>query len=94
MDVSKVKVLTYSPSPEYPKDARKNGWEGSGLFEIHFRRDGLVSATFVILSTSHKILGDAVTSTLRQWHSWKGYKAIVIAMTIKFVSSEGKKSTE
>jgi len=85
MDVHKIRPLTYSPTPEYPKEARRNHWGGSGLFEIHFRRDGLVSATFVILSTGHKVLDDAVTSTLRQWHSWKGYKAIVVAVTIRFV---------
>ena len=92
MDVSKIKTLTYSPTPDYPKEARKNHWGGSGLFEIHFRRDGLVSAVFVILSTGHKVLDDAASSTLRQWHSWKGYRTIVAAVTIVFAPG-GEKPT-
>jgi hypothetical protein len=50
--------------------ARNNHWGGSGLFEVHFRREVAVGV-FVTMSTGHKVLDDAALAALRQWRSWK-----------------------
>ena len=84
MDMKKVRGLYYSPAPEYPKEALKKHWGGSGLFEVQCRRDGKVWAVFVTLSTGHKILDDATVAALHQWRSWKGYKLVVFAVPIMF----------
>lgn len=91
LNVSKMKPLMYSPTPEYPKEALRKRWGGAGLFEVQFRRDGLVSAVFVTLSTGHKVLDDSATSTLRQWRCWKGYRTIVIGVPIAFAPGGEKK---
>ena len=92
VDTSKARGLVYAPVPEYPKEARKNHWGGFGIFEVQFRRDGLVHAVFVTMSTGHKVLDDATVSTLRQWRSWKGYKMIALMVPITFAL--GDKETE
>lgn len=94
VNMGKTRGLVYSPSPEYPKEAIKKHWGGSGLFEVQFRRDGLASAVFVTLSTGHKVLDDAVTSTLRQWRSWKGYSFIVAAVPVTFTPGDEKKAAK
>lgn len=91
LNMGKTRGLVFSPTPEYPKEALKKHWGGSGLFEVQFRRDGLASAVFVTLSTGHKVLDDSVTRTLRQWRSWKGYRFIVVAVPITFAPGDVEK---
>ena len=88
--IGKTRGLVYSPTPGYPKEAIKRHWGGLGLYEIHFRGDGLVSAVFVTLSAGHKVLDDAVVSTLHQWRYWKGYRGVVLAVPVTFVSGDNK----
>lgn len=91
MNMKKARCLVYSPTPEYPTEALQKHWGGSGLFEVQFRRDGQISAVFVTLSTGHKVLDDAVTRTLHQWRSWKGYRFIMVAVPVTFTpGGEGK----
>jgi TonB family protein len=90
LNMGKAKGLVYSPTPEYPKEALKKHWGGLGIFEVQFRRDGLPSAVFVTLSTGHKELDESVTSTLRQWRSWKGYRGIVMMVPVTFAPGEVK----
>lgn len=95
MKIGKPKGLVYSPTPEHPKEALRKHWGGSGLFEVQFRRDGNASAVFVTLSTGHKVLDEAVTRTLHQWRSWKGYRFIMVAVPITFApgwKGEGRES--
>lgn len=92
LNMSKAKGLVYSPTPGYPKEALRKHWGGSGIFEVQFRRDGLPSAVFVTLSTGHKELDESVTSVLRQWRSWKGYRIIVMMVPVTFASGEAKKT--
>jgi TonB family protein len=90
LNMRKAKGLAYSPTPEYPKEALRKHWGGFGIFEVQFRRDGLPSAVFVTLSTGHKELDESVTSTLRQWQSWKGYRSIVMMVPVTFAPGEAK----
>lgn len=62
VNMGTTRGLVFSPTPEYPGEALKKHWGGSGLFELQFRRDGLASAVFVTLSTGHKVLADSVTA--------------------------------
>lgn len=89
MDVSKAKFLVYSPPPQYPAEARKNHWGGSGFFEVQFRR-GVAVGAFVTMSTGHKVLDNAALAALRQWRSWKDITRVML-VPITFSSTGEKK---
>ena len=72
VDLSKMKGLTYSPLPKYPKEARQHSWGGLGIFELHFKGDGTVSGVLVLLSTDHKLLDEAAKAAVTQWRCKPG----------------------
>jgi TonB family protein len=56
-----------APYPTYPYAARANWLEGSGVFEMTVRADGVVLAVTTVRSTGHAILDDAARASLKQW---------------------------
>jgi hypothetical protein len=89
MDVSKAKFLVYSPPPEYPAEARRNHWGGSGFFEVQFRR-GVAVGVFITMSTGRKVLDNAALATLRQWRSWKDITRVML-VPITFAPTSEKR---
>lgn len=47
------KIAISAPRPDYPVDARRRGWVGTGIFACHVRPDGTVSSVEVIVSKKH-----------------------------------------
>ena len=89
MDVSKAKFLVHAPPPEYPAEALKNRWGGTGFFEVQFRR-GVAVGAFVTMSTGHKVLDNAALAALRQWRSWKDITRVML-VPITFAPTGEKK---
>jgi TonB family protein len=63
----KIEPFFYAPKPDYPYEARKNHFEGAGLFELHIRPDGRVESVKVIKSIGHSILDQAAIEAFRRW---------------------------
>ena len=63
----KLEPVVYAPHFDYPPFARKQGLEGSGLFEIHINRDGSVGSVDTLRTTGHSILDAAAINAMKQW---------------------------
>jgi TonB family protein len=63
----KIEPFFYAPKPAYPYEARKNHFEGAGLFELHILPDGAVQSVKVIKSIGHSILDQAAIEAFRRW---------------------------
>jgi TonB family protein len=58
----------YTPTLQYPKEARKRNVQGSGTFVMFVQiRSGTVQRVEIERSTGSKILDDAAVSNLRDW---------------------------
>ena len=66
------KGLTITLVPGYPEEARKNGLGGTGLYQLHFNGNGVVTGLEVLISTEHKLLDQTATAALRQWRCRPG----------------------
>jgi protein TonB len=67
--LKKVKARAiYAPKPEYPFQARKQYWEGVGLYVMNINREtGLVTSVEITQSSGHKILDQAAVDAFRRW---------------------------
>jgi TonB family protein len=63
----KIEPFFYAPKPDYPYKARKNHFEGAGLFELRIRPDGRVESVKLIKSIGHSILDQAAIEAFRRW---------------------------
>lgn len=62
--------FTFSPPPDYPRDARKSRRADKGWFELNIDfESGRVRQVHVLKSTGVKILDDSVVATLLQWRA-------------------------
>jgi TonB family protein len=59
--------MIHAPYPKYPKRTREVSAQGKGVFDVHARPDGTVSAVTIVRSTSHRDLDDAAVYTLTKW---------------------------
>lgn len=59
--------LSKTLPPEYPLEARKNGWEGSVLVRILVLEDGRPDEIVVKQSSGHKILDAAAVEAVKKW---------------------------
>jgi TonB family protein len=59
--------LVHKVYPRYPYAARDQHLEGSGLFQLQLRPDGIVRSVVILKSTGHVMLDDAAVAALRQW---------------------------
>ena len=59
--------VIYAPEPKYPLVPARHRRGGNGLFVLHVRRDGTVSAVEVVHSTHEKELDVAAAQTLIRW---------------------------
>ena len=73
----------YAPTPYYPGEARRLRLEGAGIFGMHIKPDGKVSAITIFKSTGHVQLDRAALGMLVNWRFPPG-KPRKIKMPIKF----------
>jgi len=81
-DAKKAKhYALYAPRPQYPLEARKHHWTGSGLFVCNIRSNGTVASVDVLQSTGYQMLDQAAITAFRQWRFQPGdMKAVKIPM--------------
>src|SRR5262249_60217948 len=80
------KLTTYAPLPQYPASALARHVEGSGIFLLHLRGDGMVERVDIVQSTSHRDLDEACLSVYRQWRFVPSFAAKVhkVKMPVTF----------
>ena len=62
-----VPVYRVNPAPEYPKMARRRGYEGTVLLEVLVNRNGKVEDLRLSRSSGHLILDRAAMDSVRNW---------------------------
>jgi TonB family protein len=64
------KLLLKHPTPEYPLEARRKLWKGSGMFELEFdQKTGQVRDVRVIKSTGRAVLDAYSIRALKLWRA-------------------------
>lgn len=67
------KVFTSTnPTPDYPIEARKNNWSGSGVFRALVDPSGKVTEVQVVRRTGHRVMDEAVTKAVIKWKANRG----------------------
>ncbi len=66
--------LIYSPTPQYPSEARRSNspLKGSGRYRVRFANDGSVQDVQVVQSTRNQALDNAAVDALRKWKATPG----------------------
>ena len=66
--------LIYSPTPQYPTEARRSYTpaKGTGRYRVHFAGDGSVRDIQVVQSTRSQTLDNAAVEALRKWKAAPG----------------------
>lgn len=59
--------LVDAPPPDYPRLARRRGWEGSVLLELTLAADGSVHEVRVLESSARDVLDEAALGAVRTW---------------------------
>lgn len=57
----------YAPHPQYPRLARKNGWEGTIVLYIEVLKNGTIGRIELDRSTGYQILDEAAIKTVKHW---------------------------
>ena len=63
-------LVIYSPTPEYPLEARRKHQHGHGYYRSYVARDGSVTAVKVIESAGYQLLDAACLNAWKRWR-WK-----------------------
>jgi TonB family protein len=64
-----LKIFIYPRAPEYPFEARRNGWSGRGVYRAFVTPEGKVSRVIILHSTGHSVLDDMVIRAALQWRA-------------------------
>ena len=64
---STAPALLEAPSPLYPRNARRFGWEGTVVCRMEVAADGRVSAVVIERTSGHDALDDAARDALLRW---------------------------
>jgi TonB family protein len=59
--------FVYQPKPEYPLQARQQGWEGTVTLRLEMLADGTISEVQIVRSSGHPILDAAAQETAKTW---------------------------
>lgn len=79
--------------PEYPKLARKKGWEGTTLIKALVSENGVPVQTVVEKSSGHPMLDNSAKEAVKQWKFYPAqyenvsYASLVL-IPVQFVLSE------
>lgn len=59
--------FVHQPRPEYPLEARQQGWEGTVVLRFELLADGTVGQVEIAKSSGHAILDTAARDAIKQW---------------------------
>ena len=62
-----IPMYKENPLPEYPRAARRRGYEGTVILEVLVNRDGSVDDLHLHLSSGHASLDRAAITSVRNW---------------------------
>ena len=65
-------IFVKMPAPTYPYEAVRARHEGSGIFRLHIRGDGKVTAVTALKDTGHRALDDAAVEVFTRWRAKAG----------------------
>lgn len=91
-DAEIKRYVLRAPHPVYPYEARKNWLEGSGIFELTVRPDGIVTDVATVRSTGHAMLDRTALQTLKTWQFRHLPEIAHIRVPIRFVMNRGGRS--
>jgi TonB family protein len=63
----RIEDLIYAPRPEYPYEARRRNLQGSGMFILRVRPDGIVARVDVEDSTGAPLLDRTAIAAYSKW---------------------------
>jgi TonB family protein len=58
--------------PEYPYEARRNGWSGRGVYRAFVTPEGKVSRVLILHSMGHSGMDEMVVRAAMQWRAKPG----------------------
>lgn len=59
--------MPQNKAPEYPREAREKGWEGTVVLKVHIDRKGKVSSLDVERSSGHAVLDKSALKAVKDW---------------------------
>ncbi|HDK44316.1 MAG TPA: energy transducer TonB [Desulfobacteraceae bacterium] len=72
-----------NPAPEYPRLARRRGWQGTVLLAVEVKEDGTVGAVSVRTGSSYPLLDEAALEAVEKWRFIPGTKdGLSVAMEV------------
>ena len=67
-----ARVFINPRPPEYPYEARRNGWSGRGVYRAFVTPEGKVSRVLILHSMGHSVMDEMVIRTAMQWRANSG----------------------
>jgi TonB family protein len=67
-----LRVFINPRPPQYPFEARRNGWSGRGVYRVFVTPEGKVSRVVILHSTGHSAMDDMVILAAMQWRAKPG----------------------
>jgi TonB family protein len=67
-----LQVFIRPRPPEYPYEARVNGWSGKGIYRAFVTPEGKVSRVIILHSAGHSVMDDMVIRTAMHWRAKPG----------------------
>lgn len=61
------KLLSSNPKPDYPREARRRGWQGEAVVRASVNPGGESEAVILLASSGYGLLDDAALSAVRRW---------------------------
>ena len=58
--------------PEYPYEARRDHWSGSGIYRAYVTPEGKVEKVTVVKGARYRVMDDAVIYAARRWRAKPG----------------------
>ncbi|MEO6971656.1 MAG: energy transducer TonB [Chthoniobacterales bacterium] len=76
--------LVSATRPQYPEEARRQRWSGSGVFVIRFGLAGNATDVVLLKSTGHARLDSEAITTFRTWRCRPGvYKMVIVPIAFR-----------
>ncbi|MEO7368184.1 MAG: energy transducer TonB [Gemmatimonadaceae bacterium] len=84
--------VIYAHRPDYPPEARRLRLEGSGIYAMNIRSDGIVESVAVTKSSGHPILDRAAAAALLKWryHSTGAKRVVTTPMAFTMKDYRGR----
>jgi TonB family protein len=83
-DDGRVLYATSAPRPQYPYEVRAKQIEGAGVFQLHVRADGTVSAVDTLRSTGNELLDYSARRAYLRWRFGAPGSATTVKIPITF----------